>query len=188
MFFVLVISDDEQNIIYDLYTKHHKRMLYAATQILGKERGEEAVHDVFVRIVEKYCDNSLNLGDKPGQYFVIMIRNHSINILRKEKIETISLDEEFAENIILESVQNVQFAELNPEDALIDNEATEKLAMLIRQLPPAMRQVLEYRFIEGYSNIEIAGLLGISQSAVSTAVNKARKRLKELMGIEEVTV
>jgi len=147
--------------------------------MLGKERGEEAVHDVFARIIEKYDKNKFDLGDKPGQYFVIMIRNHSINILRKEKMETIPLDDDFVENI------SHQTEKLNPEEALIENEATENLAKLIRQLTPATRQVLEYRFIEGYSNIEIAKMLGISQSAVSTRIDKAKKRLKELMGIEE---
>ena len=29
-------------------------MLYTATRILGTERGEEAVHDVFVKFIEKY--------------------------------------------------------------------------------------------------------------------------------------
>ena len=179
MLFLLIISDDERNIIYELYVKHHKRMLYVASQILGKERGEEAVHDVFLKIVEKYDEKSLNFGDKPGQYFVIMVRNHSINILRKGNLETLPLEDEFLEDISQKS------AEGNPEEALINNEAVENLASLIRGLTPATRQVLEYKYIEGYSNIEIAEVLGISQSAVSTRIDKARKRLRELMDIGE---
>jgi len=176
--FLLIITDDERNIIYELYIKHHKKMLYVATQILGKERGEEAVHDVFEKIVEKYHDKQLNLGDKPDQYFVIMIRNHSINILRKEKSDIMSLDDDFIDDIKNPSDQS------NPEEVLLSNEAVERLASLIRQLTPATRQVLEYKYIEELSNIEISKVLGISQSAVSSRVEKARKRLKELMGIE----
>jgi len=50
-----------------------------AIQILGKERGEDAVHDVFVKLIEKFENNPEDLRDKPGQYWVIMVRNHSLH-------------------------------------------------------------------------------------------------------------
>ena len=58
----------------------------------GQERGEEAVHDVFVKIIEKYENNIGDLCDKPGRFFVIIVRNHSINVLKKERIETTPLE------------------------------------------------------------------------------------------------
>jgi RNA polymerase sigma-70 factor (ECF subfamily) len=175
---IFTISDDGRSIICEIYDKHHKRMLYAATQILGKDRGEEAVHDVFVKLIEKIENNSEDFGDKPGQYFVISVRNHSLNILKRERLDFLPLEEDQAGDDIFHPDAP------GPKDALLGDEAMERLTSLIRKLSPATRQVLEYRFIEGYSNIEIAEILGISQSAVSTRIDKAKKRLRYLLESE----
>ena len=94
LFILLTISDEGRSTIRKIFDKYHKRMLYTATQILGKDRAEEAVHDVFVKLIEKFEKNFEILGDKPGQYFVIIIRNHSLNILKREHMDTVPLDEE----------------------------------------------------------------------------------------------
>ena len=177
MLFLLILSDDGQNIISGIYSKYHRRMLYTAIQLLGKNRGEEAVHDVFVKIMEIIEKKADYFGDKPGQYFVVMVRNHSLNILKKERAEYLPLDEGFPES----DRDMFQTPVKDPEGALVEEEAVERLVSLIRQLTPATRQVMEYKYIEEYSNIEIADILGISQSAVSTRINKARKQLKELL-------
>jgi RNA polymerase sigma-70 factor (ECF subfamily) len=175
-----MISENGKNIFYTIYNKHYKRMLYTATQILGKEGGEEAVHDVFVKLIEKFKESSEILSDKPGQYFVIVVKNHSLNLLKKSKFNNISFEDEVFESDILNNTV------WNPEDILLNNEAIEQLAINIRQLSPAMRQVLELRFVEGYTNKEIADQLKITESAVSTAIYKARKRLKEILESEVV--
>jgi RNA polymerase sigma-70 factor (ECF subfamily) len=154
-------------------------MLYTATQILGKDSGEEAVHDIFVKLIEKFKNNEAFLGDKPAQYFVIIARNHSLNLLAKNGAYNLPLEEEFLIDAKAQPIAH------SPEDRFFDKEAIEILASHIRSFPPAMRQILELRFIEGYSNTEIADMLGKSQTAVSTSINKARKRLKELLEREQ---
>ena len=181
MIFLMIISDDGRNIICEIYDKHYKRMLNTATQILGRDSGEEAVHDVFVKLIEKFEKNIEILGDKPGQYFVIIVRNHSLNLLKKERLELFPLDDDFVGDDMSHPPV------YGPEDTLLNDEAIEVLASHIRRLSPATRQVLELRFIEGYSNIEIADMLGISQSAVSTRIDKARKRLREMLESEGET-
>ena len=107
-----------------------------------------------------------------------MVKNHSLNIRNKERIDFLPLEEELVDHDLLHTSLN------NPEESLMYEEAKENLASLIRRLPPSMRQAIDYRYIEGYSNIEIAGILGISQSAVSSRIEKAKKRLRELIEIE----
>jgi len=136
------------------------------------------VHDVFEKIIERFTGKFQILGDKPSLYFVIMVKNHSLNIMQKEKMDIIPLEEDLIEGDIFRST------ELSPEATLLNKEAVDNLTVLIRQLSPKIRMIFEYRYIEGYTNIEIAELLGISQSSVSTAINKAKTRLKELIGFE----
>jgi len=179
MFIVTAIIDDNgKRIICEFYDKHFKKMLYTATQLLGRERGEEAVHDVFVKIIEKFEKNPETLGDKPGHFFVIVVRNHSLDLLRKERLETVPLEDEYLDHDFSRSQEDTT------EGFLINVEAEERLAGLIRKLTPATRQVLEYKYIEGYSNIEIADMLNLSQTAVSTRIDKAKKRLKGILESE----
>ena len=173
MILFIVITDSGRHIIGEIYDTHHKRMLYIATQILGKEDAEEAVHDIFVKLIEKSDNDFSAFTDKPGQYFVIIAKNHSLNILKQARLKYESLEDESMSEVIVQSNSG------NPENILLNEENIEVLARHIRCLSPAARQILEYRFIEGYSNIEIADLLNISQSAVSTRINKAKTSLKE---------
>jgi RNA polymerase sigma-70 factor (ECF subfamily) len=177
----MVISEDGRSIICGIYEKYHKRMLYTASQILGKTRGEEAVQNVFVRLLVKFDDNFEVLGDKPGQYFVIITRNLSLNMLKKEPLDSLPLEEELLDN------DGISVTSVDPEESLINDEDVELLASHIRKLPAGQRQILEYKFIEEYSNIEIADILHISQTAVSTRVFKAKKRLTEILDNEAVT-
>jgi RNA polymerase sigma-70 factor (ECF subfamily) len=176
---ILTISEDGRAVLRALYEKQHRKMLYTATQLLGKKRGEEAVHDVFVKIIEKFENNFEELCDKPGQYFVIMARNHSINLLKKEKLRLIPFEAEMMNGDIF------QTPFVNPEDAALDAEANDRLTALIRRLTPITRQILEYKYIMEYSNKEIAELLGVSQSVVSTRIERAKSKLKELLESEE---
>ena len=178
MIAILTISEDDQTLICKIYNKYHKRMLYTATQILGEAYSEDAVHDAFVKIIEKFENNIEVLGDKPGQYFVIIVRNHSLNIINKAQIKTITLNEDLSDNEIFASTMT------DPVDALLEKECEDRLVSLIRQMKPTTRRIFEYRYIEGYSNIEIAKILGISQSAVSTRIYKAKENLKEMLESE----
>ena len=175
MIFMVPITEEVNSAISEIYNRYHKRLLYTASQILGNERGEEAVHEVFLNIIDRIEKNPDFLRDKSGQYFVIIVKNHSINKLNREKREQISLDETTINDDIDESL------ETNPERLLLKKEADERLAVLIRQLSVKARQVLEYRFIEGYSNIEIAEILGISQTAVSSRIDRGKKQLRKLL-------
>jgi len=166
---ILTISDAGQRIICQIYDKHLGRMIYTATKILGSARGEDAVHDVFVKMIEKFENNIEDLGDKPGQFFVILARNHSLNILNKDKFDFVELDDEDV----------FQLSE-SSEDVLLQRDSFERLVALIRQLKPDTRRILESKYISGYTNKEIAETMGISQTAVSTRIDKAKKKLREM--------
>jgi len=174
LIFILIITEDGNSEIKKIYDKYRKRMIYTASQILGDGRGEDAVHDVFINIIDRIKKNPDFLRDKVGQYFVVMVKNHSINILNREKMELIPFDDE-----ILYDDININ-PKPNLEEALIQKEAVDKMAIYIRQLSTKTRQVLEYRFIEKYSNIEIAEILGVSQSTVSSRLDRGKAQLRKL--------
>lgn len=56
----------------------------------------------------------------------------------------------------------------------------------VMALPPKYRVVIYLRYYELYSTAEIAALLKISQTAVTTRLNRARNLLKESLKEETV--
>ena len=68
----------------------------------------------------------------------------------------------------------------DPEALAIQNELAEWLRAAVARLPEQAAAVFCLRYFENLSNREIAVALGISQSAVSTALNKARNRLETI--------
>jgi len=171
----MILSDDGQTIIANIYAKYYKRMVYVASQIVGEDLAEDAAHDALIKLMKRYDKNIELLADKPCQFFVIVVRNYSIDMLKKEHMKIVPFEDEFLYGE--HSLSSVG----NPEDAVLNSESAERLADLIEKLTPATKKVLEYRFIEGYSNKEIAKMLEISQSVVSTRIEDSKKRLKALL-------
>ncbi len=160
-------TESENNVLVSIYEKHVASMLYTATQILGRERGEEAVQDVFIQLIEKYRENFGQLLDKPNRFFIIVVRNYSLNLLKRERLEQIPLEDE-----------QIFSGEDSPEERSVSADSREELLRLIRRLNPTMREILEYKYVLEYSNKEIAKLMGISPSAVSSRIDRAKKALK----------
>jgi RNA polymerase sigma-70 factor (ECF subfamily) len=68
----------------------------------------------------------------------------------------------------------------NPIENAIARELESRLRHAVAELPPREAEVFCLRCFDGLSYVQIAELLGISQSAVSTALNKARGRLEPM--------
>ena len=67
------------------------------------------------------------------------------------------------------------------DQALSDREDLRRASIAIAALPGAIREPLVLRAIEGLSQAEVAGVLGISEKAVETRVRRARARLAAML-------
>lgn len=56
------------------------------------------------------------------------------------------------------------------------------LARALAQLPPRSAEVFTLRFLEGFTNSEIAKMLGISQVLVAVIVHRTRQQLRKQLG------
>ena len=186
MLLLVLVMEDGSAIIVEIFNKFYDRMLYEAKSEFGEAReadAPDAVQDIFVKLIENKNGKFSNLDDKLGQYFVISVRNHVRNIRkREERIEYVPItdedDEDVSEHIFIDPSPL-------PEDELLNADSFDRLVSLIRQLKPSMRQILEDKYIGGYTNKEIAEMWGLSQSEVSTRLGTAKKRLYEKINREE---
>jgi len=133
---------------------------------------EDVVHSCFVKIMEhrdKYF--SIPAGKRDG-YIVVMVKNKAIDAMRSKANTEISIndlsDKEW-EIIALSGVEKIYE----------DKEGYEHLLKLIKELPPLYQVVFEMRYVEGFSNEEIAQVLDIQKTAVAMQLKRAREMMKK---------
>jgi RNA polymerase sigma-70 factor (ECF subfamily) len=72
-----------------------------------------------------------------------------------------------------------------PESLAIEHELANRLRQAIAQLPDRESAIVSLHYFGEMANGEIAETLGISSGAVGVALHKARKRLKESLGLQQ---
>jgi RNA polymerase sigma factor (sigma-70 family) len=60
----------------------------------------------------------------------------------------------------------------------------DSLAKAVLKLPAIYKDALKLKYVQEFSNAEIAGMLGISETAVRKRLDRARRMLEEILGRE----
>jgi RNA polymerase sigma factor (sigma-70 family) len=72
----------------------------------------------------------------------------------------------------------------HPDGQLAQMNQRERLASAVQSLPVAYKQMIVL-MLEGLSHAEIGEVLGITESNVAVRLTRARKALKETMGVTQ---
>jgi len=170
LIYLSMIEDEEdKNKFIQLYEKYRKLMFYVANQILKDEYlAEDAVHHTFINIIENLDNISEIDCHKTKSYIVTMVRNCAINLYNQRKRHPlVSLDAA----IEIESNETFQFE----EDAL---------AKAVANLPEIYNAVLTLKYVQGFSNLEIAELLAVSEPTVRKRLERAKNKVRESLDKE----
>lgn len=163
---VLETSEDKAEF-EDLYIKYKQRMYTVAYKILHNiEDSEDAVHTAFLKIADNF-EKIKNFSCQELQsYIVIIVRNISINIYRKNKKNS----EQLAELDDNQPAVTVNFFENIDRDELIQT---------ISSLPFIYKDILFLYYINQYTTKEISKMIDISVDAVWKRIERAKKLLKQ---------
>ena len=147
----------------DLY-RHHVGEVYRYTYaVLGNHAdAEDVTQTTFVNALR-----ALERGDvphNPSSWLIAIAQN----VVRQRWRQAASRPTE------VELVQDVP--EAAPED---DDIELDELVRALQRIPPAQREALVLRELEGRSYNEISALLGLSTSALETLLFRARRSLAE---------
>lgn len=174
---MMVQDEQERNKVEQIYNRYYSTMFYIAKGILHDEHlAEDAVSEAFIRII--------NNIDKIGKvdcyqtcgFVVILVRNISIDMLRRIKKEQIlSLDD------VREPVDNI--------DPVFENasikDACEKIIDCINRMSNKnYADILHLKIGYGYSNEEISEILNITTDNIKVRLSRARKALIKQMQTE----
>ena len=107
--------------------------------------------------------------------------NHCIDFIRKKRINALSLDK----GIATEEGGNIQFTVKDeapdPIETLEKKQRVEKMRLVVSELKPRYRRLVELRYFEEYSYDEIALELDLPLGTVKAQLYRARDILASVM-------
>lgn len=145
------------------YFENRSLAMHTALGILHSDAlAEDAVSESFMKLAKCFQKvHNLEPHDLTS-YFVIAVRNTSLNMLKKET------------NDDVEYIDSYDHTELPDADEALLREC-------IAALPQGDRELLFMRYTLCLGSMEIGGALGISDEAARKRVEYVRRKLKTLM-------
>ena len=150
-----------------LFQAHHVRALKAAYRITGSmSDAEDVAQAVFLRIAQRHAYREAIAN--PESYIYRAAVNAALDLLRRRRREAA---------VPLEDVDPVSARRLPDQDwETVETRAW--LRQALAGLSPRTAEMFALRYIEDYSNREVARLLGTSPAVVAVLLHRARARLR----------
>lgn len=174
IYLAMIDSEEGKSKFEIIYGTYKNLMLYKANEILGDVRDtEDVVHEAFVKIVkiiEKIDDPKC---PKTKALVVTIVERKAIDLYRKRKRRGIvSLDEDYINAPSPDPIEGVH--------------TKTDLAAAMASLPAKYRELLMLRYDSGFSEAEVAEIMDMSQENVHKTIQRAKKKLAELLELQEV--
>lgn len=156
----------EKDIFITIYRKYFSyvyRYLYGLTY--NRQIAEDLTQEAFVKAL---CIIQLP-GESIKSWLLTVAHNLYVDFIKKNK------KLEFREDYLLDQVETKDFT-----SQLIYKENIKSAFVLIEKLPEGQRQVVLLCLVNELSYKQTGDILGISVSAVTNLIYRARKTLREL--------
>lgn len=163
---------------HELYNRYSGSMFGVALRYSrNKSEAEDVLQEAFIRIF-KYIKSfeGRNQGSLSAWIKTIVINT------------TLSYNRNNKKHHYTEDVDEVQVGENPVFDISYDSDTDErknKIMKAMQQLPHGYRTVFNLYSLEGYTHKEIAEILDISENTSKSQLSKARKYLRNLLGVKE---
>ena len=155
--------------IYDLYSSRMKK--YAYSILKNEHDAEDAVQDTMIRIIKNLPKFKACSSEVTEMLVVTYMKNVALSIYQKNKnsrtrycsyseLEDCLADEDMFDEIVLRDM-------------------TDRLRVLIKQLPEECQALLSLHYEFEHSIEEVAGVLDITESYARTKLTRAKQALRK---------
>jgi len=158
-----------------LVNKYREPLHYHVKKMVrDKEQVEDLVQEVFIKAIDNLASYNSNYAFSTWIYRIAT--NHTIDYLRKRKLQTLSINEPVQTN---DGEMSVQIPDQNYEtDRNIIREQRKKIIQHeIENLPEKYREVIRMRHMEEMSYQEISDQLELPLGTVKAHIFRARELL-----------
>lgn len=165
-----------------IYEEHSDRVYKLAYRYVNHpEDSKEIVQETFLKIYQHINDFRRLEREEIIAMIVIYTKNTALDFLRKRnrRINAGSLSYDDEDEVKEYDIPDTQ---ATPEEIVISKELKERLGKYIGLLPERQREVIIFKYYLNLKDKEIADILSIDESAVSSRVNRAKSKLRKMIG------
>lgn len=150
--------------------REHSEFIYrTAYRVTGRvEDAEDVVQTLFVRLLRH--DLPPDFEKNPKGYLYRSAVNTSLNLIRTRCRSVLTDD--------LDAFEVLSSA----DESRGQSEIEERLRIAMAELNPRAAEILILRHVHGYSDAEIAKLLGTSRGTIAVSLFRTRARLRKSIG------
>lgn len=171
MYLSMIETPADRDKFEQIYLKYRKLMFHVANKILKNPHdSEDAVQQAFVSIIKNLEMFSEIECHKTRSSIVLITERKAIDIIRTSHRDKLLPLNEDINGITIPLPGDMGIA-----DAMA-------------RLPSRYREILLLKFDNGYSNKELAALVGISEAGIRQLICRARKTLEEELQKEEIFI
>ena len=171
------VRDDDEEAFATFVSRYQRRFYRLAYGYLHEhEEALDAVQESFIKVYRARA--SWEPRANPFTWAYRIVANHCIDMLRKRRGDTYSLDDETDDG---RSRQIEDTAAEDPLRAQVRREEAEQVREAIMLLPDRQREVLILRHYEGLSLQEIAEAQDCALGTVKSSLHRALGNLKDLL-------
>ncbi|MCB0761356.1 MAG: RNA polymerase sigma factor [Flavobacteriales bacterium] len=156
---------------HELYHAYAQAMYNVAYRIVNDRfEAEDILQECFVTVFRKL--DTFRGDSSFGAWLKRVVINRSINTVKRRKMEFDRMDENNNEPVYVEEEET---------ESEWTNYTVADVKKAMAELPEGYRVVFSLFMFEDWSHQEIAEELGITESTSKSQLNRAKKKLKELI-------
>jgi RNA polymerase sigma factor (sigma-70 family) len=165
---VSLVRDGYESAFEEIFRRYGAALRSYAASIVTPQRADDVTQEAFTKayLALKGTDKEIQL--RPWLYRIV--RNTALTDIRDEPKPGVELGETAS-------------AGISPEELAEQREEIARLMAGLRELPEAQRAAIVMQELEGLSHEQIASSLGLSGSAVRQSIYRARRALREGVGL-----
>lgn len=160
----------------------YERPVFSLVYRMVRDRAlaEDLAQEAFVRAFNAI--GTYKTSYKFSNWILKIANNHTIDYLRKRKLDTVSIHgspHATSEDEMNQTRLVIGSGDENPEEYVEHKELGSQIETAIGELREEYRTVILLRHVEGYAYDEIAGIMDVPLGTVKTYLHRARAELKQ---------
>lgn len=173
---IAAIATGDVHALDELYARRGPGILsYLTSYLNDRQLAEEVLQDVMLAVWNNAA--SFRGDSKVRTWLLVIARNRAINTRRRKVPQLMPLDDEI----------DFQSSDTGPLERVERKTQAEALRVVLQQMPPTQREILELVFYHQLTGPEIAEILDISVGTVKSRLHRAKEMLRRMVQVSGET-
>jgi RNA polymerase sigma factor (sigma-70 family) len=174
------LNDNDRNAYATLMNNYRDSIFFMLLKMTNnRDDAEDLTIEAFGKAFKSLAQYTPNYAFSTWLFKIAS--NNCIDFMRKKRQKFVSLDQEQEDNPGSQLSKTVSDEDLNPEEALINEQKVKYMRAIVEKLKPHYRVLIEMRYFEELSYEEIAEKLDLPMGTVKAKLFRARDLLYNIL-------